>query len=115
MRLNQAAKEALEFFFSRTNVTDPDRYLFISYRTGRPLEPVRSWMLIQEWTKAVGLIKEHYGTHSLRKTWGYMARRAGVPIELIQEKFAHSSPAITRRYIGITQQEVSDVEASICL
>jgi integrase len=47
----------------------------------------------------------------LRKTWGYMARKyRGTPIELIQEKLGHASPAVTRRYIGITSDEIENVD-----
>jgi len=57
-----------------------------------------------------------YGGHTLRKTWGYMARKYhGIPIELIQEKLGHTTPAVTRRYIGITDDEITDVENRVNL
>jgi hypothetical protein len=36
-------------------------------------------------------------------------------LELIQAKLGHSSPAITRRYIGITADEIEDVESRVNL
>ena len=69
---------------------------------------------MKAWGEAVG-IKERIGTHSLRKTWGYHARMKGVPLELIQAKFGHSSPAVTRRYIGITADEIAAIEDKVCL
>ncbi len=52
----------------------------------------------------------------MRKTWGYMARKYhGITIELIQEKLGHTTPAVTRRYIGITDDEIEDVENRVNL
>jgi len=40
--------------------------------------------MIKEWYEKVDL-KGRYETHTLRKTWGYMARRKeGISIEIIQ-------------------------------
>jgi integrase len=56
----------------------------------------------------VGL-KGNFGTHSLRKTWGYHARREGVGLDLIMEKLNHNSLAYTKRYLGITDDELEAV------
>jgi integrase len=60
-------------------------------------------------------IRDRIGTHSLRKTWGYQARKSGVPLELIQAKLGHSSPGVTRRYIGITADEIESMENRVTL
>jgi len=54
-------------------------------------------------------IKDKIGCHTLRKTFGYHARMRGTPIEKLQKIFNHSSPSITMRYIGITQEELDNV------
>jgi len=75
-----------------------------------------AWRLVNRWCREVGLTEGSYGGHTLRKTWGYMARKYhGVPIELIQAKLGHSTPAVTRRYIGITDDEIEDVENHVNL
>jgi integrase len=61
--------------------------------------------LISEMCQAVGLTG-NYGTHTLRKTWGYQARLSGVPMEIIMEKLNHTSFAMTKRYLGITDDEL---------
>lgn len=114
IRLNRAAKEALEYYFGKVGARDGKRFLFESLRSELKLDRIRANDLIHKWCEAVGL-KGKFGTHSLRKTWGYRARKAGVEISLIQEKLGHSNPAVTRRYIGITQEEVNDVEDRVCL
>ena len=59
------------------------------------------WLFLNEYAKKAGW-SEPVGTHTMRKTWGYHAHQAGYPLELIQKALNHSSPAITLRYIGIT-------------
>ena len=115
IRINQSAREALEHYFSRVGEVDPEDYLFRSHRSDKPLDRSRAYRLVREWTEAVGLTQGRYGTHSLRKTWGYQARKQGVPIELIMEKLGHSSPSVTKRYIGITDDEIEDVENHVNL
>lgn len=112
--INRSARQALEWFFGLAGYSEADAFLFKSLRSDMPIDSVRAWHLIKGWCREVG-VKERCGTHTLRKTWGYHARQKGIPIELIQAKFGHSSPAITRRYIGITADEIAAVEDRVCL
>ena len=116
VKLNEPAREAIDYYRSKAGATDPGAPLFQSHRTpGKSLERVRTWELIQKWVGMVGLEGGRYGCHTLRKTWGYMARQKGIPIELIQAKLGHRSPEVTRRYIGISQDEINSVEEKVCL
>jgi len=115
IKLNNTVKEALNYFLDKAKITDPEQYLFKSERGDRPLDRVRAWGLIQKWTKEVGLEGERYGTHTLRKTWGYQARKQGVSIEKINEKLGHKSVVVTKRYIGISQEEINLLEEEICI
>jgi integrase len=57
--------------------------------------------------KAVGEeLKISLGTHSMRKTRGWLMHNSGISIEMICKVLNHSSPAITMVYIGITQHEI---------
>lgn len=65
--------------------------------------------LIKSWTGAINL-KGKYGTHTLRKTWGYIQRTVFcVPIEKITQRYLHSSPVVTMGYLGLQTQEVEDI------
>lgn len=46
------------------------------------------------------------GTHTMRKTFGYHHYKKFNDIALLQRILNHSSPAITLRYIGISQEEI---------
>ena len=58
---------------------------------------------------------EAVGCHTLRKTFGYQAYLAGWDLYRIQECLNHSSPAITRRYIDLSQDDKDQVYASLNL
>lgn len=79
-------------------------YVFYSRKEGdKPIQRAMAWKIIKGAADAVGV--KDIGTHSLRKTWAYHSYRAGTDIVIIQDMLNHSSPAITLRYIGITQDE----------
>jgi len=111
--LNNTVKEALTYYLNKSKGIDPDSYLFKSERSNKKLDRVRAWGLIQKWTSDVGLEAERYGTHTLRKTWGYQARMQGASIEQISEKYGHKSVTVTRRYIGISQEEINQIEKEV--
>lgn len=54
-------------------------------------------------------VRVHLGTHSMRKTFGHNLYNNGVSIERICKLLNHSSPAVTMRYIGITDEEISSL------
>jgi len=115
IKINKAVKEALEYYFKKASVTDSDNYLFTSYRSNRKLDRIRVWQMIKNWCKEVGLESERIGTHTLRKTWGYQARKKGITIEQISEKLGHRSSIVTKRYICINQDEINKIEDEVCL
>ena len=124
IKVNQAAKEGLTRFFGaqatgqgNTNIypKGPDDYLFKSKRRGRRLERTQAFRLVRKWCQNVGLGEIRVGTHTLRKTFGYHARKKGVDISILMEKFNHQSPSMTKRYIGITDDEISAVENGVNL
>ncbi|RFP77526.1 site-specific integrase, partial [Bacillus subtilis KCTC 1028 = ATCC 6051a] len=60
-------------------------------------------------------LKNRYQHHSMRKTWGYWAYKKGYSLALIMEALNHSSIAITKKYLGITQEDLDDVYMSMNL
>lgn len=111
VRLNGEVRDALERY---TNGRKPrDTFLFLNPVSKKAYSRVQVWRWLNQWCREVG-IKDHIGAHTLRKTWGYMARtQKSVPIELIQAKLGHASPSVTRRYIGITGDEINTVEEAV--
>lgn len=71
-----------------------------------------AWRILTNAARVCGL---HYkiGTHSLRKTFGYIQHQNGTSIELIQRMLNHSSPEITLSYIGITRDDMDEAILSM--
>ena len=112
--INRGAREALEVYFHHVDI-ERDAPLFVNPSTGRPLHRTQVYRLLNQWTWSAGLRNVRIGTHSLRKSFGYAAFKHGVPIELLQKKFGHSSPATTLLYVGITADDIRKIEEEIIL
>lgn len=67
-----------------------------------------TYTMINKFCRMVWLIHEKFGNHTLRKTWGFHARKSWISLVIIQEKLNHSSLSITKRYLGITREEVEE-------
>ena len=105
--INKTVYKALRSYFDNTNLNTKD-YLFKSRKGNGPLAVSSVNKMMKKWTDDINL-KGNYGTHSLRKTWGYIQRTVyGVGFEIISKRFNHSSPTVTMRYLGIEDKEVYD-------
>ncbi len=111
--LSDNAKSAIKEYL-KTREYKPNEPLFISRKNKGFLLRQQAYKIINDTAKSIG-IKEKIGTHTLRKTFGYHAYNNGYDITLIQKLFNHSTPAITLRYIGITQDELDNVYLSLDL
>lgn len=111
--LSDNAKSAIREYLKARNYK-PNEPLFLSRKNKGFLLRQQAYKIINDVAKSIG-IKDKIGTHTLRKTFGYHAYNNGYDITLIQKLFNHSTPAITLRYIGITQEELDDVYLSLDL
>jgi integrase len=119
--INASIRDALDKYLAAYPEvsTKPNHFLFFSSRRNGPIYTrsitrVQAWRVVAEMCSAVGLVG-NYGTHTLRKTWGYHARQSGVPLELIMAKLNHSNIAMTKRYLGITDDELQAIAEGLNL
>jgi integrase len=109
--VNKSVRKALDTFFSNSiSQIENHHYLFRS-RKGEnfPLSVQAVHGLVKKWTQAINL-KGNYGTHTLRKTWGYQQRtKYGVGFDVIAKRFNHSDPKTTMTYLGIEDKEVHSI------
>jgi integrase len=111
--INESIREAFEAYLA-ANLgigEKPENYVFFNPKTNhysRPIKRGQSWKFITTICREVGLMG-NFGTYSLRKTWGYHARMQGVDLALIMHKLNHESIAYTKRYLGITDDELQAV------
>jgi len=116
--LNKSVMEALKLYYNSLGNVDPNAPVFSSRKTAdgtlKPITRIAAWQMLNRYAEMVGL-DEGIGTHTLRKTFGYHLYKRGVNLEYIQKMLNHSSPAITLRYIGITQEQLNDIYVELNL
>lgn len=103
--LNDACVKALETCFpARSKETYDQGWLFPSRKGDGPLGVGALRHVLKEACDACG-ITQNIGSHTLRKTFGYWHYMQNQDIVCLQRLFGHSSPGITLRYIGITDED----------
>ncbi len=106
--INKSVHRALEDYLAAARL-GPEDYLFKSKKGNGPITVSAANRLVKSWCRAIN-IRGNYGTHSLRKTFGYIQRiKFGVGFEVLCKRFNHSSPAVTMRYLGIEDKEVNGI------
>ena len=90
----------------------PEDYLFPSTKGGH-LEVNTVYQMFQK--VAALLDRDDIGTHTLRKTFGYHYYKKTKDVATLMEIFGHSSEKITKRYIGINEDEISETFVVILL
>lgn len=101
--------------FMKEYSMEQDEYIFQSRKgINKPISRQQAAFILSEAAEYVG-IKEPISTHSMRKSWGYWAYKSGVSLALIMEALNHSSIANTRKYLGITQEDLDNVYMSLNL
>ena len=115
---NQAVKKAITDYIVEYPIEDMNEYLFKSRKGDGHITEISLGRIIKDTAEEVG-IERNICSHSLRKTFGYFvyhnAEDKNNALIILQTIFNHSSPAITSKYIGLTDDEVSDVFNSLDL
>ncbi|KON69120.1 hypothetical protein AKG34_10215 [Peribacillus butanolivorans] len=106
--MTKGVKKALKEYISCNSEVNMNEYLFKSRKhdkdgNSQPINRKSAWRIIQQTADQLGL--KNIGSHSLRKTFAYHQYQMGTDIVLLQDMLNHSSPAVTLRYIGITQDQ----------
>jgi integrase len=105
-RIVELNSKAVEIVKARRAAHPNHTYLFevdSNRASGKPVSRVAVAVAF----KAVGdELEIQLGTHSMRKTRGWLMHTSGVSIEMICKVLNHSNPAVTMAYIGLTQSEV---------
>ena len=88
-----------------TKDLDPEDYLFPSTKGGH-LEVNTAYQMFQKVAKLLG--RDDLGMHTLRKMFGYHYYKKTKDVATLIGIFDHSSEKITKRYIGINEDEISE-------
>ena len=108
--LNKTCVEAVQRLLEAFPGKDGD--LLLRTNRGTPLTTSYVNKLVKGWCRDVGL-RGNYGSHSLRKTWGYHQRKTfGTSLPILMEAFGHASQRQTLDYLCIQAQELKDIYAN---
>ena len=99
--INDAFKSAVKEYLKYIPDTKLEGYVFTN-RQGNRLSDASVDKLMKLLEKELDI--PNLSTHSLRKTFAYHMYMQTQDLSLVQEILQHSSVAVTRRYLGISQQ-----------
>lgn len=113
--LNTSIIDVLELLRSKEQKIMPDTFLFSSRKgENKPITRNHAFTIIKNASASLGF-EDNISCHSLRKTFGYQAWKQGVQPALLMSIYNHSSYEITKRYLGITQDERDQVFMNVIL
>ncbi|KJF25393.1 recombinase XerD [Clostridium aceticum] len=106
IKLNDALRKTIIAYIKAHDLL-AESYLFSSVK-GDHVGRVQAYRVLKEAAVTLGI--ENFGTHSLRKTWGYWTYKISrYNVCLIMDTFNHSSQNITLRYIGVNQDQKDEL------
>ena len=104
--LNKNAIHALTLYAAEA--AKRGRFLIENTKTKRPISRIQVYRIIRAIAEALEL-PCRVSCHSLRKTFGYHAWKSGVSPAIIMDIYNHSSFDVTKRYLGVTQDDKNEV------
>ena len=109
VKINKEFQKHIKDCYQALHVDNMDELCFISTR-GKAYSVQWINLVFKELKYRYGLKIEHFSTHSLRKTFGRKVFESSDNAELalvkLMELFNHSNVAITKRYLGLKQEEI---------
>lgn len=110
-KMNAALKKEVDKFIAGK---DKHEYLFQSRKgKNKPITRQMAYLILKTAAEDCGI--ENVGTHTMRKTFGYHYYQRHKDIATLMMIFNHSSPAITKKYIGINQDSIDRAMANFRL
>lgn len=106
--INQPVHEAIQKLLLTIPEAADSEPLFQSRKGGKALCVPYLNDMVKGWCKEINL-KGNYGSHTLRKTFGYIHRTVfNTDLPTLMHMFNHSSQKQTLAYLGIQPSEIKD-------
>ena len=106
--INNNLIDAFEMYMGSLKSVSGNDYIFTGKTKGTHLSPTQAFRIITHVAEALNM-ENGISCHSLRKTFGYYAWKYGTPPAMLMEIYNHSSYEITKRYLGIKQDDRDNV------
>ena len=113
IRINSGFQKHIQDCYDALKINDKSQKCFISNK--KVVYSVQHInVILKQIKESYNLKIEHFSTHSFRKTFGRrIVEQAGENSEMalikLSELFNHSSPQITRKYLGLRHEELMEV------
>jgi len=120
IKINPDLADIVNRIKSKMNITDTNQFIFINRYGTKPIDKSYVNVKLKEIFKKYDIILEGNGSsHLFRKTLGNRVLRlnnySAESVILLMELFSHSSPAMTKKYLGIREKEIHNVYDSLRL
>ena len=120
IKINNDLKEIVHRLKTKMDVVDSDTLMFINKYGTKPIDKSYVNVKLKEIFRTYNIhIDGNISSHMFRKTLGNRVLKlnnySNESVILLMELFSHSSPAVTRRYLGIREREILDVYDSLRL
>lgn len=112
--VNREIRETLEAHAAPQGKSASSWLFHSQIRESLPLSRFQAYRIIKAAAVFAGF-DANVSCHSLRKTFGYHAWKHGTPPALLMSIYNHSSYQITKRYLGIDQDDKDEVFSKIRL
>jgi integrase len=118
IKVNKDLKEIISRIISKSKITDLNQLIFINKYGTKSIDKSYVNVKLKELVKKYRLkIDGNFSTHTFRKTLGRRVMEvnnySNESLVLLMELFGHSSMSITKRYLGIREQEIHNVYDSL--
>lgn len=120
IKINEDLKELIIRVKEKIGVSDDNQFIFINKYGTKPIDQSYVNVKLKELLRKYGIVMEgNASSHLFRKTLGNRVLRlnnySSESVILLMELFSHSSPAMTKRYLGIREKQIMDVYDSVRL
>ena len=120
IKINSDLKELLKRVKEKMGVKDSSQYIFLNRYGTKPIDRSYVNVRLKEIMRKYDIsVESNVSSHMFRKTLGNRVLRlnnySNESVILLMEMYSHSSPAITRRYLGLREREILDVYDSLKL
>ena len=106
--INNNLIDAFEMYMGSLKSVSGNDYIFTGKTKGTHLSRSQAFRIITHVAEALNM-ENGISCHSLRTTFGYYAWKYGTPPAMLMEIYNHSSYEITKRYLGIKQDDRDNV------
>ncbi len=120
IKINEDLKELIIRIKEKIGVSDDNQFIFINKYGTKPIDQSYVNVKLKKLLRRYGIVMEgNASSHLFRKPLGNRVLRlnnySSESVILLMELFSHSSPAMTKRYLGIREKQIMDVYDSVRL